>query len=343
MFSPYGGVVLVVLGLVAAGMISVWLRRRPSALGTGHKMELSAAFEKREAEAEAKPMDGADGAAILETSQVERAELGPLAKLAPFGPVAISLIRLFDRDDVKIPEIARLLESDPSLASELLAVVNSPLFAFQGQVTSPGHGVTLLGVDRTKSLAATLAMRSMIQGAPRTPVVRRFWMHSIASATLAREFAGLYGANADVAHVGALLHELGRIGLLAAYPDEYSRLALAAHDSVEEILTAEHTAFGMDHCEAGTLLAKAWALPKPFQQAIAYHKAAAQGREIGSLVQFCCHLADDLMFQAIHHRDTLKPFETVQQYAPPALVSQLTSHLETAKMAVIVAIQGLDF
>jgi len=100
------------------------------------------------------------GAEILESNEVETEELGELAKLPPFRPVVIRLLRLFDRDDVKIDEVSALVESDPAMASELLAVVNSPLFAVQQTVSNPSHAITLLGVERTQSLAATLAMRS---------------------------------------------------------------------------------------------------------------------------------------------------------------------------------------
>ena len=34
---------------------------------------------------------------LLEKGQMEAAELGALAKLPPFGPVAVSLMRLFGR------------------------------------------------------------------------------------------------------------------------------------------------------------------------------------------------------------------------------------------------------
>jgi hypothetical protein len=119
--------------------------------------------------------DSARGAEILESSNVETEELGPLAKLPPFRPVVISLVRLFDRDDVNNEEIAALVRSDPAIASELLGVVNSPLFGLRQNVLSELHAVSLLGVDRIKSLAATLAARSLMQGGPRTPVVRRFW------------------------------------------------------------------------------------------------------------------------------------------------------------------------
>src|SRR5437868_12453653 len=72
-------------------------------------------------------LDGDENA----VTPVEQPKLGKLAKLNPFSPVALSLIRHFDRDDADIKEIVNLVSSDPALSVETLAYVNSPLFSFK--------------------------------------------------------------------------------------------------------------------------------------------------------------------------------------------------------------------
>ena len=176
----------------------------------------------------------ARGAEILESTHAQTADLGPLAKLPPFQPVIINLMRLFDRDDVQTAEICRLIESDPALTGELLAVVNSPLYGLPASITDPAQAVNLLGFETTKSLAAALGMRFMMRGAPKTPVVRRFWTHSVATATIAQRFARSFAVDPSEAHIGGLLHDLGRLGLLAAYPNEYAAMALTTHAGYSE-------------------------------------------------------------------------------------------------------------
>jgi len=53
----------------------------------------------------------------------------PLAKLPPFAPVAIRLLKQFDREDAEVSEVAKLVAADPALVSEILAVSNSALFS----------------------------------------------------------------------------------------------------------------------------------------------------------------------------------------------------------------------
>jgi HD-like signal output (HDOD) protein len=144
-------------------------------------------------------------------------------------------------------------------------------------------------------------------------------------------------------HVAGLLHDIGRLGLLAAHPDEYTRLALSALESIEGILEAERSLCGMDHCSAGLLLARAWHLPEALQVVIAGHHGEARDRSILSLVQLCCRLADDLMFPATPHRAVALPTETVQAYAPVAVRQAVEDRISEAQRLAIEAIRSLDF
>ena len=283
------------------------------------------------------------GAELLETNCVETSELGELAKLPPFRPVVISLLRLFDRSDVDLEEVCGLVEADPSLASEILAVVNSPLFAVGQRVSQPSHAIALLGAERTKSLAATLAMRSLMAGGPRTPIVRRFWTHSLATATIARHLAPAFQIAPEHSHVAALLHDLGRNALLAAYPERYATLSCAAYENTAEILQAEMAEFGMTHCHAGTLLARAWKLPSIFMEVAGRHHENSFDIALLSLVQLSCRLADDFMYQAIGRRDTGKPPETIDEHGPQALRGALAGRLDSMAEAIEIAIRALDF
>jgi putative nucleotidyltransferase with HDIG domain len=320
----------------------VFARRKAAA---GKTSELPGDIQALEAEATTgtQAQDETRGAELLESYRVETAELGLLAKLPPFAPVVISLLRLFDRDDVKIDSVASLVESDPAVASELLGLANSPLFSFRGGITSPAHAIALLGIERTKSLATTLAMRSMMQGAPPTAVLRRLWTHSIATSAIALEFAAAFGVPADLAHVAAIIHDLGRMGLLAAHPTEYTRLASGAYDTEADIRAEEHAQFGMDHCHAGSLLAKAWGLPEVLRRAVECHHEASAGRDLFSLVHLSCRLADDLMFEAIRYEGPQDPVETIETCAPEAIRRELTDKVEAAKVRAIEMIQSLDF
>jgi putative nucleotidyltransferase with HDIG domain len=217
------------------------------------------------------------------------------------------------------------------------------LFSSRGTITSPALAISFLGIERTKSLATTLAMRSMMKGAPRTAVVRRLWTHSIATSAIAREFAAAFGVPDDLAHVAGITHDLGRMGLLAAHPTEYAQLALAAHNTEPDIRAEEQERFGMDHCRAGSLLARAWGLPAMLSKTAECHHDASAGHDLFSLIHLSCRLSDDLMFQAIRHEGPRDPAATVETCAPEALRADLINRVGAAKASAITMIQSLDF
>ena len=276
--------------------------------------------------------------------KVETPQLGALAKLPPFGPVAISLMRLFDRENVEMHDIVRLVSSDVALSSQLLALANSPLFAVQTSIRDLQHAVTVLGLDRTKALATTLAMRSFLSNAPKTPVLRRIWRHGVATSVTAELMAPSFGISKDFAHVAGILHDVGRFALLAAYPEEYAELAIRTHESNEAILASERERFGLDHCQAGKLLSESWRFPKELQQIAAHHLETPAEQDLLSLVQTACRLAVDLDFCAIARQDHhTKVAETLERYVPAAIRASVTASLANIDRVILDRLESLDF
>ncbi len=280
---------------------------------------------------------------LLERGQVETPELGRLAKLTPFGPVAIRLLRLFDRDDLELAEVVKVISAEAALTSEILALANSPLFGVTGTMTDLRRAVAFLGIERTRSLAFALSMRSLVQGAPKTPVMRRVWRHGVATAVLAELLAPLYGLPPDLANTSGIMHDVGRVGLLAAFPEQYSALAVRAYESHEAILLDERTQFGLDHCQAGQFLSEAWKFPPEFQQVVARHLELPSGRDVVSLVQTSCRLAANLGFAAINIELPGGTSETIATHVPASIQPRVAKLLKDSDRQILERIESLDF
>jgi putative nucleotidyltransferase with HDIG domain len=304
--------------------------------------------------------DKKQGAKMLETLQAAPAsrtpEMAPdaadvagqttqslLMQLPPFSPVVISLLRLFDREEVGMVEVTRLVESDSALSAELLTLVNSPLFTFRESIEDVAQSVPVVGTDRIKELATTLAMRAMLRNAPKTGVVRRLWRHSIATATIAKQLAYVYGVPGGVAHTAGMLHDVGRMGLLSARREDYPLLVLRSYDNVAEILATEHQLCGMDHCEAGIFLAKAWGFPTTLQQVALEHHKTSREKGIVSLIQAACVLADHLEFIAVSHADHITPAERLAECLTAAEQNEVLQHLPQLEARIFDEVESLDF
>jgi len=66
------------------------------------------------------------------------------------------------------------------------------------------------------------------------------------------------GGNKDTAYTAGLLHDVGRLALLASYPAEYARMLDVSDEFGYDLLGCEQDLFDIDHCVAGEWLVREW-------------------------------------------------------------------------------------
>ncbi|MEO7145382.1 MAG: HDOD domain-containing protein [Bryobacteraceae bacterium] len=228
-----------------------------------------------------------------------------LRNLPPLPAIATRLLRLLGNEDVSFLEVANLLRSDAALSAEVLRIVNSPLFATR-RVDSILQALSLLGVERLNSLVMMLSLCKFLAPAANSAALRCCWHHNLACATLCNHLARQYGRSRDTAYTAGLLHDIGRLAFLVAEPERYNELLLTTEVGADELRAYERAMFGLDHCEAGWLLAESWGLPEEIRELALHHHdvqtghdgPGAERRSMTSLVHVGCSIADMLGFQA---------------------------------------------
>jgi HD-like signal output (HDOD) protein len=249
---------------------------------------------------------------------------GLLARIPAFPPIVLRLLDLLARDSVEIRELVALISSDPAFSAQILRVANSPLFGFRSQIDSLQSALVVLGLRRIRSLSMTVATANHMKAVLHIEELARCWRHMLACALLTEELARSCSAFEDRAYTAGLMHDVGRLGLLLAYPDEYAELIRHAGRNALELLDIEHRELGMDHCEAGRALAEHWNLPPDFQIVAARHHDPPGDAAVNllTLVQLGCRLADSLGFWVVEPLQPCSP-EEIQQSLPPPLSKRI--------------------
>jgi len=256
-----------------------------------------------------------------------------LCKLPVFRPVAVRLMSELAQEDPPLPKIRDLLSSDPAFSAEILTMANSAYYARHTRVDTIHRAVMVLGLERTRSLAAAVALQGMVKGISANPAVQSSWEHSRATAIIAAKLAPYFQLGREQAYTSGLMHDIGRLGLLAAYP-EYPVLLESATGSIEDLLCRERAAFNVDHCEAGLWLTRIWGLPQEFWDVTADHHATLTSppeNRIG-LIRLSCALADALGFKAAQKiglaaPDRLIEFVPASRSLPTIGLENLTEHV----------------
>ncbi|HEV8037506.1 MAG TPA: HDOD domain-containing protein [Bryobacteraceae bacterium] len=224
-----------------------------------------------------------------------------LKRVPPFPPVAAKLLNLLAKPEVETNEVAELISSDATFTARILQRVNSVEFGLVTPVTNVRQAVALLGLDLTRQLILTHATAAYARGALRTEELRRCWQHTVATAVLADHIANACGEFSNVAFTAGIMHDIGRLGLLVAYPTEYEGIIRDAASRCLDLLDFERDEFGMDHAEAGRVLAERWDLPAGLAQIAGRHHDPCEGTTLNLLgiVHVACRLADALGYEVV--------------------------------------------
>ena len=229
-----------------------------------------------------------------------------LQRLPVFPAVASRLVTMVSQEDASFRKVADLIGRDTGLTADLMRMANSPLIGLRFEIRSVLHAISVLGVNRVKTLAMTIALRNFALPAAGSEVFKECWRHSLACAFSCEELAVACSRDKDEAYTAGLMHDIGRLALLAAYPQEYSAMVRQAREQRKDLLEAERDTFEVDHCFAGGKLMREWKFPPEVCEAAQTHHLPPDLTRFGisQLVHAGCQMADMLGFQmAGPHRE----------------------------------------
>jgi HD-like signal output (HDOD) protein len=266
-----------------------------------------------------------------------------LAKIPAFPPVVLKALDLLSNDDVQVAELVGLIDSDAVFSSQVLRVANSPMFGFRNQIESVQRAVVSLGLTRIQALTMSVATANYLKATLKTEELHRCWRHTLASAIICRELARACSIEEDRAYTAGLLHDIGRLGLLVAYPSEYSALLRAADRVQEALLDQEKQLFGMDHCEAGRCLVEKWGLPPEFRLITGRHHDQPSGESSPLLknTYLGCQLAELLGF-SVATPIRMPSFESLLEMLPTSARSSFPGEAQALRALVEDAIASHD-
>jgi len=213
------------------------------------------------------------GAVALPKIDQAIAELGELPVLDR------SLLRvreLSDDPEASTHELVEALQSDASLAANLLVFANSAANAHPVRASSIHQAVMLIGRRSVGRIALEAQVCTFFEQAPGSGGIARgqLHVHAVQVGACAAELARRAGTDAGAAHLAGLLHDLGKLVLPVAFGASAVDEIAGATPAGPQRPDAEREAFGVDHALAGARFATSAGLPGEIVDAIAAHHGA---------------------------------------------------------------------
>jgi len=268
-----------------------------------------------------------------------------IARLPAMPQTLIKLLAHLQADDVGMPELAALVAQDAGMTGKILTVASSAAYHRGGRQPDLEQAMVALGTDMLRTLVIGDSVFQTFHSLPGSGAtdLRRFWKQSLTAAVLAREVARRIDyALPDEAYLAGLLHDVGRLALLAAAPKDYA-LNFTARDD-DDLCAVEQRTLQITHAEAGAWLIERWQFDSFLADAVLYHHEAGDRLEAAHPLIRIVRLAHVL---ASHPHDAACVDEAralcgLPPDAPAALLGIAARQVEQAALDLGIDLAGAD-
>lgn len=219
------------------------------------------------------------------TSRRIRTRLAESIEIPPLPLSAHNIILLRNNENADGDELASIVESDPSLASQVISWANSPYYGLPGQIRSIQDAVIrVLGFDLTMNLSLGLSLGKNIK-MPSDGVFgyRSYWRESVVKAMLmerlVKQIPAAHRPFSGLSYLSGLVHNFGYLVIAEVFPPYFS-LYCRYQEANPHVpaMYIERFLFGITREQIGSFLFQAWGIPDEVCSAVRHlHNASYEG------------------------------------------------------------------
>jgi HD-like signal output (HDOD) protein len=197
-------------------------------------------------------------------SQAARAHLSDSLtspqSIAPLPRVCAQLAELTAKQITDSAQLAKLIQSDPALAGEIMRVANSPALRPRAAVVSLQQAVSWLGIAEVRNIATAVMLRGEVFDAPgHEPESEDLWREAWLAGLWAKEIARKRCKHVESAYLAALMHRTGAaLALKILSRFEAAQRTVMDARTFADLVTEFEPAFGR-------VLMENWRLPQDVQ------------------------------------------------------------------------------
>jgi len=229
--------------------------------------------------------------------------LSRLDHLPTLPAVVNRLLAATSSETSNVRDVVEIVEVDPALTALVLRLVSRSDLGVRTDSMTVSRAVSLLGFAAVRNAVLSVKVFECFfdtDGDKQAAAhCRSVWLHMVGVACMSELLCGesRQRDRAADAFVAGLLHDIGKVALLACMPKAYVRVIRNAQERDICICDAETEAFGIDHTVAGKHLTSTWGLPRSVVECSWLHHQAPEG--LPSTV------SDKFMVGLVHAADEL--------------------------------------
>jgi putative nucleotidyltransferase with HDIG domain len=195
-------------------------------------------------------------------------------RLEPLPITVQKLVVALNSQNVDFNEIAKTIEFDGAITSNILRTANSAAFAGRTRIETARDAVVRLGTVTLLDLLLIGYLKSLKVAAPLYDLSEDdLWLHG-ATASLAVKAILKETRNRKIpeaSNIAALIHDIGKLIMVRYLKADSSAIVNMCQEKNLTFVEAERELFGCDHAEVGGAMARKWSFPETITNTIERH------------------------------------------------------------------------
>ncbi|MFT5697207.1 MAG: HD-like signal output (HDOD) protein [Desulforhopalus sp.] len=170
-------------------------------------------------------------------------------------------------------DLMQVVLPDQTMCATILKMANSAAFGIPKEVSTIERALMVLGFDEIKNIVIGKAIFASFPKLGKESIkgVGVFWEHAFTCALMSKIIGEHYRLSASELFICGLIHDIGKLVMLMAYPNSYPILGEHSLSSHFQTMGSETEQYGINHDAVGLELAIRWSLPEQLTSAIGYH------------------------------------------------------------------------
>ncbi len=199
-----------------------------------------------------------------------------IKRMPSLSTTVVKVLEICNNPAASANDLNRVISYDPVLTARVLKLINSAYYGLPNRIPSLVRAIIMLGVNTVKNLVLASSVLAACKGGFRTGrlTINEFWAHCLCVGVLSKLFATAMHiplVDHEEYFVAGLLHDLGKLPLMACFPELYGSTISGAKGSGLSLIEYENANIGINHCQVGELIAKKWNLGTLMQEVIQKH------------------------------------------------------------------------
>jgi len=200
-----------------------------------------------------------------ETERISAALAAEIDSVPQFPKSIMTLGKMLKEPGFDFHKVAVLIRRDPALTMEVLRMANSALYRRFNKIETIELAISILGTRGLEHILQSFGARKALEQRYSPQALERLWEHSseiaeICSLLCAR--CGVADEAAEIAYVGGLLHDIGKIILEGRHPTTFKELSRICAEKNISRSAIDDLIEGVNHSLIGARMAEKWNIPE---------------------------------------------------------------------------------